>query len=99
MGSQVQAPGMLLRRVSGPLTALLACGVARHAEAGVIELFLDAAEIATGGVVTISLRVPRHCPACGPQATGPCARCGGTRITDEAYSAWLAVRPGVADGT
>ena len=89
----------MLRRLCGPLNALLACGVARRAEDDVIELFLNAQEASEGGMVTISMRVPVRCPACAADAAGPCARCGMSRTVDELFSAWLAVRPGVADGT
>jgi len=92
------APAVLLQRLSGPLSALLACGVARHAEEDVIELFLNAQEASEGGMITISMRVPVRCPACAADAAGSCARCGSTRTLDELFSAWLAVRPGVADG-
>jgi hypothetical protein len=93
------APGVMLARLSGPLNALLACGVARRSAEDVIELFLEPQEVAQGGMVGISMRVPVHCPACAPDATGPCARCGTRRTVDEPYSAFLAVRPGVAEGT
>lgn len=94
-----RAPEVLLHRLSGPLDALLACGIARHAEAGMIELFLDADEVREGGMATISMRVPVRCPACAADAVQPCTRCAGKRVVDEVFSAWLAVRPGVADGT
>jgi DnaJ-class molecular chaperone len=97
--SRRDAPGVLLRRLSAPLNALLACGVARRAEPGVIELFLNAQEASEGGMITISMRVPIRCPACAADATAPCARCGTQRSVDELFSAWLAVPPGVADGT
>lgn len=93
------APGVMLRRLSGPLNALLACGVARRAEDDVIELFLNAQEVSEGGMVTISMRVSVRCPACAADAAGSCARCGRGRTVDELFSAWLAVPPGVADGT
>ena len=92
------APGVLLRRLSGPLNALFACGVARRAEGDVIELFLDAQEVLEGGMVQISMRVLVRCPACAAHATGSRARCGTRRTVDELFSAWLAVPPGVADG-
>jgi hypothetical protein len=92
------APGVLLRRLSGPLNALLACGIARRAEGAVIELFVNAQERAEGGMVTISMRVPIHCPSCTPAPAPSCDRCQGTRTTDEAFSAWLAVPPGVDHG-
>jgi molecular chaperone DnaJ len=93
------APAVMLGRLCGSLNSLLACGVARRAEDDVIELFLRAQEAAQGGMVTISMRVPVRCPACAADAEGPCAGCGGMRTVEELFSAWLAVRPGVADGT
>ena len=92
------APSVMLRRVSGALQGLLACGLARHAEAGIIELSLTPEEAAQGGMITISMRVPVHCPACAGDRTGPCAKCGMKRTTDELYSAWLAVPPDAVDG-
>jgi molecular chaperone DnaJ len=55
----------ILSRVSGPLEALVAAGVATVDADGVLELRLSPAEAASGGsaVVTMSLRVP--CPTCG----------------------------------
>ena len=93
-----RAPGVMLRRLSGPLNALFACGVARVAEESVIELFLNAQEAADGGMITISMRVPVHCAACVNQAATSCAKCGGARIVEDLFSAWLAVPPEVADG-
>jgi molecular chaperone DnaJ len=93
-----RAPGVMLQRLCGPLSTLLACGVARRGEDEVIELFLSAEEVAEGGMATISMRVPVHCPACATHAQGACARCGTRRTIDELYSAWLSIRPGVADG-
>jgi len=92
------APAVMLRRLSGPLNSLLACGVARRAEDDVIELLLNAQEAGEGGMVAISMRVPIRCPACAADAEASCARCGGMRTIEELFSAWLAVRPGVADG-
>ncbi|MCU1427145.1 MAG: hypothetical protein JWL83_1145 [Actinomycetia bacterium] len=94
-----RAPGVLIHRLSSSLIALLARGVARHAEDDVIELFLNAEEVAEGGMVTISMRVPVHCPACTAHATGSCVQCGTSRTIEELFSAWLAVPPGVAEGT
>jgi hypothetical protein len=42
--------------------------------------------------------VPIRCPACAAHAEASCAGCGGMRTVEELFSAWLAVRPGVADG-
>jgi molecular chaperone DnaJ len=92
-----RAPGVMLSRLSGPLNALLTCGVARRAERDVIELFLDAEEAAQGGMVTISMRVKVRCPDCaGDEAS--CGRCRGQGTVSELFSAWLAVPPEVADG-
>jgi hypothetical protein len=86
----------MLWRLSGPLDALLTCGVARHAEDDVIELVLNAHEAGEGGMATISMRVPVRCASCADDVE--CPRCGSTRTVEELFSAWLAVRPGVADG-
>jgi hypothetical protein len=94
-----RAPGVMLSRLSGPLKSLLACGVARRAEGGIIELLLDAHEAEQGGMVTISMRVPVRCAACSPDTAASCPRCGGTRAVEDLFSAWLSVPPGVADGT
>ncbi|HEY5938159.1 MAG TPA: DnaJ domain-containing protein [Kofleriaceae bacterium] len=79
-----RAPGVLLTRISRSLDILLAMGVARRVEPDVFELLLDAEEATEGGMVTISMRVPVH---------------GPTGITEELFSAWLAIPPEVADGT
>jgi DnaJ-class molecular chaperone len=94
-----RAPGVMLSRLCGALNGLLACGAARRAEGDVIELFPNAQEVAQGGMVTISMRVRVRCPACSPDATASCTRCGGARSVEELFSAWLAVPPDVADGT
>src|SRR5690242_12586907 len=46
-----RAPGVMLFRVSGPLNALLTCGIARRAGGDVIELILNAEEAGQGGMV------------------------------------------------
>jgi DnaJ-class molecular chaperone len=60
---------------------------------------LNEVEVALGGMVEISLRVPVRCAKCGAVAAKTCARCEGSGVGEELFSAWLAVRPGVADGT
>jgi curved DNA-binding protein CbpA len=75
-----RAPGILIRRLSSPLNILIASGAAQIADDGVIELFLQPDEVAEGGMVTISMRVP-------------------IEDRDELFAAWLAIRPGVAEGT
>jgi molecular chaperone DnaJ len=94
-----RAPGVLLQRLSGPLSTLLACGVARRADDGVIELVLDAGEVVQGGMATISMNVEVRCGACAASGRTTCDRCGGRGTVGELFSAWLAVRPEVADGT
>jgi curved DNA-binding protein CbpA len=79
-----RAPGVMLPRLSAPLNALLASGIARVAADGVIELLLSAKEAEEGGMATIPMRVPVR----GPDGT----------VSDELFSAWLAVRPGLEDG-
>jgi DnaJ-class molecular chaperone len=93
-----RAPGVRLERLSGPLAGLLACGIARRVGNDIVELFLNADEAATGGMVTIAMRVPVRCPACAANPKSACERCGGTRVVDDLFSAWLAVPPGVLDG-
>ena len=94
-----KAPGVSLRRLSGPLNSLIACGVARRVGDDVIEIFPSPREAATGGMVTISLRVPIRCPACAGDPLVSCNRCANSRTVEELFSAWLALRPGVTDGT
>jgi molecular chaperone DnaJ len=96
---QGRAPAVMLSRLSGPLNALLACGVAGRADDNLIDLFVDEEEATLGGMATISMRVPVHCPACADETKTSCTRCGGKGSVQDLFSAWLAVRPGVADGT
>jgi DnaJ-class molecular chaperone len=91
-------PGVLLQRLTGSLDGLLACGAARLCEPGVIELYPRAAEIATGGMVCISMHVPVTCPACGGCSVAACERCDSTGTTEELFSAWLALPPDTPDG-
>ena len=91
-----RAPGELLHRLSGPLDALIACGVVRRVDEGLVEIYVDDEERTRGGMITISMRVPVRCPSCRGAA---CERCGGTGAVQALYSAWLALRPGVTDGT
>jgi molecular chaperone DnaJ len=91
-----RAPGAMLSRLSGPLNALLACGAARRESPELIELFLNPQEAAQGGMVAISMRVRVRCPSCEP--AGSCAGCGG-RGVEELFSAWLAISPGIRDGS
>jgi curved DNA-binding protein CbpA len=78
-----RTPGELLMRLSGPLQGLLATGVARLAGGDIIELFVNADEAASGGMVTIPMRVPVR---------------RGKEVADDLFTAWLAVPPGVLDG-
>jgi hypothetical protein len=81
-----RAPGVMIQRVCGSLHQLLARGIADYAtdRDDVIELFLKPDEVAQGGMIVISMRVDVN------SLDG---------IRDELFSAWLAVRPDVADGT
>ena len=97
--ARLRAPGVMLQRASGALNALLACGIARRADANVIELLLDAAEAASGGMVAISMPVAVHCPACAEEGLQACLHCRGAGSIEELFSAWLAVPPGVSEGT
>jgi hypothetical protein len=82
-----RAPGVLIRRISSPIDVLLARGIARRTDDGVIELYLQPDEIAEGGMATIAMRVAARSPD------------DPARTIEEVFSAWLAIRPGVADGT
>ena len=88
----------MLQRLSGPLDALLACGVARRVHDDLIELYVTADEATQGGMITIAMRVAVRCKSCGGKRWRACERCDGKGSRDELFSAWLALRPGTADG-
>lgn len=93
------APAIMLSRLCGPLASLLACGRADLDEPGFITLVLGEADAKQGGMITISMPVEISCPECaGQNRMVACKRCGGRRIIDELFSAWLAVPPGVKAG-
>jgi DnaJ-class molecular chaperone len=94
-----KAPGVSLERLCGPLNSLVACGVVRRIGTDVFEIFPNAHEAATGGMLTISLRVPVRCSACAGDPLASCNRCANTRSVEELFSAWLALPPGVNDGS
>jgi len=94
-----RAPGVLLMRLSRPLDALLALGIARELGEGLIEIDVERSEIVDGGMIRISMRVDVHCDACNAGVDQYCGRCGSARVLDETYSAWLALRPGTTAGT
>jgi DnaJ-class molecular chaperone len=94
-----KAPGVALRRLCGPLNSLVACGIARRIGDDVVEIFPDAQEAASGGMVMISLRVPVRCSACAANPLVSCNRCANSRTVEELFSAWLALPPDVTDGT
>jgi curved DNA-binding protein CbpA len=94
-----KAPGILLTRLSRNLDILRAMGRANIAADGVIDLFLEEEEWTEGGMVTVAMRADVHCPACRGSTNIPCTECKNTRVLEEQYSAWLAIRPGVEDGT
>jgi molecular chaperone DnaJ len=94
-----RAPGVMLDRLRAQLSSLLMRGIAAWVDDGLIDLFLTDEEATQGGMATITMRVPARCPLCGGDASKPCGHCNGRRYIDELFSAWLAIRPGVADGT
>jgi DnaJ-class molecular chaperone len=98
-GPRRRAPGVMLSRLTGPLNALLARRVARHAEDHVIELFLEPDEAAQGGMIRIAMRVPVRCTGCAAVPSAACAACEGRRVVEDVFSAWLAVPPDAPDGT
>jgi curved DNA-binding protein CbpA len=77
------APSLMIRRVCGHLTSLRACGIAKPAKDGVIDLFLSKQEAEQGGMISISMWVPVR---------------QEESIIDELFSAWLAVSPDITDG-
>lgn len=97
VSSKSRAPGVLIPRLSGPLNALIACGAARRAEDGAIELSVNDEDAARGGMATIAMRVDVRCAECAGDSSA-CATCGGAGTIDELFSAWLAIPPDAADG-
>ena len=92
------APAIMLRRLSGNINGLLATGAARYAPGDIIELYLNDDEAASGGMITIAMRVQVRCPACAEDPKAACDVCRGKRVVDDLFSAWLAVPAGVLDG-
>lgn len=97
------APAVMLSRLSKSLWLLLTSGAARYDDGdppGFVTLVLRPDEAAQGGMVAIPMRIDVRCPACAASASpsAACGRCRGTRRVEELFSAWLAVRPGVAAG-
>src|SRR5580765_4009553 len=54
-----------LSRLSGPLDALTAAGVAALDRDGILELRLSAAEAASGGTAVVGMALDVPCPTCG----------------------------------
>ena len=94
-----RAPGVMLDRLRAQLSSLLMRGIAAWVDDGLIDLFLNEEEATQGGMATITMRVPVRCTSCNGDPRTPCARCNGQRLSEELFSAWLAIRPGVAEGT
>ena len=92
------APGIKLSRLCGNINGLFACGIAVKTGGDIIELSLTEDEAATGGMIELAMRVPVRCQACVGKGSAPCERCGGKRVVDDLFAAWLAVPPGVQDG-
>jgi DnaJ-class molecular chaperone len=94
------APAVMLSRLTGHLSKLLARCAVHLDEPGYVTLLLSPGEAAQGGMATVSMQVDLWCPDCAMRGRAEvgCGRCGGRRTVVELYSAWLAIRPGVADG-
>ena len=93
------APGVMLSRLCRPLHMLEMAGAVLYEQPGFITLVLRPGEAAQGGMVQIPMRVAVWCPECkGGERAAFCRRCLGCRTVEDLYSAWLSVRPGVADG-
>jgi molecular chaperone DnaJ len=93
-----RTPAVKLSRFCGNINGLLACGFARRVGNDIIELYLYADEASTGGMIELAMRVPVRCPSCVGKGMSACDRCGGKRVLDDLFTAWLAVPPGVQDG-
>ncbi|MBY0497823.1 MAG: DnaJ domain-containing protein [Cyanobacteria bacterium] len=93
-----RAPGVKLSRLCGNINGLFACGIAVKTGGDIIELMLTEEEAAGGGMIELAMRVPVRCQACAGKGTAPCTKCGGRRVLDDLFAAWLAVPAGVQDG-
>ena len=79
-------PAIMLQRICGPLTTLIACGAARREEPGYITLLLREEEAAQGGMATVSMPVELRCPDCeGQEVFEACERCEGKRTVRELF--------------
>jgi hypothetical protein len=92
------APGMLLSRLTGPLEALMARGVAYRERGNLIALNLQPEEAAQGGIAVISMPVDTRCTECPGPRPAPCERCGGGGIMRDLLAAWLTIPRQVTDG-
>jgi molecular chaperone DnaJ len=76
-----------LDRLSGTLEELIARAVARRLTDGLVELFLEVAEAAAGGVAAIAAPLPITCPTCTGVAAESrvwCRRCDHAgQVVDE----------------
>jgi len=93
-----RSPAVMLGRLCGNLRGLLACGIAKRGGGDIIDLLFTAEEARTGGMITIAMRVPVRCEACATGSQAACGRCGGTGMSEDLFSAWLAVPAGALDG-
>jgi molecular chaperone DnaJ len=89
-------------RLSGSLEQLLARGIARRADDGVIELVVAHDEAQAGGVAAIDARVTVPCPTCAGLAERHvlwCRRCeyAGTVLDDVTFN--LEIPPAARDRT
>jgi molecular chaperone DnaJ len=93
-----RSPAVMIGRLCGNLNGLLASGFAQRGAGDVIDLLFTEEEAQTGGMITIAMRVPVRCDKCATGSRSACGRCGGTGISEDLFSAWLAVPAGVQDG-
>jgi DnaJ-class molecular chaperone len=92
----------VIARLSGSLEQLLARGIARRADDGVIELVVGRDEAQHGGVAAIDARVAVACPTCSGLAERHvlwCRRCeyAGTVLDDVTFN--LEIPPAARDRT
>jgi len=91
----------LLSRVSGPLDALVASGVAAVGRDGAVELRLSVAEAASGGTAVLTMPLVVPCPTCGGIARRGgvwCRRCEYAGEVTADVKVRIQIPPAARDG-
>jgi molecular chaperone DnaJ len=90
-----------LSRLSGPVEALVAAGVAAVDRDGVLELRLSPAEAASGGTAVVAMELCVPCPTCGGIARAGgvwCVRCEYAGEVKMTVSVQIRIPPAARDG-